>query len=196
MNWTDEQAILSAKKSENQLNLLLSRTLDNLDFGQILPIDKLALLLKLREISISDTYAAIITCPHCEATNEVDIKLNDLTVKEIPQQITDPVAFTLPVLGKEVIVNLQRARDEHHFKNPSLVHNNLWRFVKSIAGTEDKLVIAEIIKQLPLKDLKVIIRFLSLQDYGIETKFNFVCSECQKSSILEMPIGDDFFTVK
>lgn len=71
MNWTDEQAILSAKKSENQLNLLLSRTLDNLDFGQILPIDKLALLLKLREISISDTYAAIITCPHCEATNEV-----------------------------------------------------------------------------------------------------------------------------
>jgi hypothetical protein len=195
MEWTDEQAILSAK-GVNSLNILLSRTVSNVNFTELLPIDKLALLLKLREISISNSYTAVIKCPHCAASSEIEQDLSDLPVKPVSDAITDPVAFKLPSIGKEIKVRLQRTKDETYFSKPEMIFNNLWRCIESIDGTTDKQIIAEVVKQLPLRDLKLILRFISLQDYGIELKFNFVCSECEAESIMEMPIGDDFFTMK
>lgn len=195
MEWTDEQAILSAN-GVNSLNILLSRTVNNVNFSELLPIDKLALLLKLREISISDTYTAVIKCPHCRTSNEIEQELHDLPVKMVPEVITDPITFKLPSIGKEIKVRLQRTKDEEHFSKPDMIFNNLWRCIESIDGATDKQIIAEVVKKLPLKDIKLILRFISLQDYGVELKFNFICSNCKGESIMEMPIGDDFFTMK
>ena len=116
MTFDDERAMMSKKSGGSDIiNILLSRCMTNLDVGSLLQMDKLYLIMKLREISYGDDYNASITCENCKTENKVKFQLGSLPVTYVDDDYTNPITIELPILKKEVKLTLPRVKDESYF---------------------------------------------------------------------------------
>jgi transcription elongation factor Elf1 len=191
----EKQLATSIKNNVNPINLILEKCTKNVDVNSLLLIDKLFLLLKIREISYGEQYPARITCPKCNSSAEVNIKLNELIVNYIPEEITDPREVTLPKLKKEVEVRFPRVSDEPFMNNQEQVYNNLWRFVTKLNGISDPIFISKAIPKMHIMDVKVILNNIMRNDLGLNPKFIYSCMDCGAESEMEVPINENFFSV-
>ena len=92
----------TSRKGADSLNILLDRCVDNIDIDDLLIFDKLILLIKIREATYGTDYEFDLTCTSCHAEERVGFDLNDLLVKEVPSDLSDPRVVTLPVIKKDV----------------------------------------------------------------------------------------------
>ena len=194
MTFDDEKSLVSAKKEEDPVNIILQRCVTNIKVMDLLPMDKLYLIMKLREISYGDDYKTLLLCQECGAENPTTIKLSELNVNPVPDGFEDPITFTLPIAKKEVKVRLPRVRDEKVFSSVETVLDQLWRFVVEIEGHSDKSIIAAVMDKLPLKDMRTILNSIK-SDYGVDTKVKLACKECGGVSVVDLPIDASFFDV-
>ena len=146
-------------------------------------MDKLYLIMKLREISYGDEYRANISCTACRKDNEVTFSLNQLPVHYIEDSFTDPLVIDLPILKKKIKVRLPRVSDERYFVNAEQAIGNLWRFIEEIDGHSEKSVISKVIPQLPLKDAHALLDSMAANEYGLDTKVRFLCNYCYMKPI-------------
>ena len=198
VNFEDEKAMTIAKgQGENALNLLLSRCLIGEDIYNLLIMDKVVATYKLRSISYGNDYKAIAICDSCKSENELGIPLDELPMNQLPKEAQDPREIDLPILKKKITVKYPRVRDEEFLKDETSVFDNLWRFVDSVDGNEDKTFIASFLKdpRLPLRDAHVILNEILGKDLGIQTLIKFNCKACNKANITNLPISPDFFTM-
>lgn len=191
----EKQLATSLKNNINPINLILSKCVKNTDINSLLLIDKLYLLLKIREISYGEQYPANITCPKCQTTSEVNIKLNELIVNVIPAEITDPREFVLPKLKKLVEVRFPRVSDEGFMNSQEEVYNNIWRFVTKLNGVSDPIFISKAIPKMHIMDVKVILNQIMRTDLGLNPKFLYGCGACGAETEMEVPINENFFSV-
>ena len=197
MTFEDERAMMSNKNPNvDSLNMLLSRCVSNIDVGQLLQMDKLFLVMKLRELSYGEDYKVDITCTSCKKDNKVTFQLNKLAVNYVEDTLTDPVEINLPILKKAVKVRLPRVTDENYFSNANIAIQNMWRFVEEVDGHTEKAIISKVIPQLPLKDAHTLMEIMGAAKYGLDTRVRFVCNYCDHNEIMELPITADFFTGK
>lgn len=192
MNFDDEKSILASPNSD-PINTILQRCLKNIKVHDLLPMDKLYLIMKLREISYGNDYSCLLICPKCSAENPTTVLLSDLPVNPVPDDFQDPIKITLPKIGKEATVKLPRVRDEQSFSDGTWT-DSLWRFVVSIDEYTDKSIISEVINKLPLVDVKTIVAAITTT-YGVETKVKLQCGSCGGASVVDLPIGANFFGV-
>ena len=102
MTFDDEKALLANKDPNiDPINILLNRCLSNLTVNELYQMDKLYILMKLREISYGDEYNLEISCPSCQKDSSVMFKLSELPIKEVSEDFSDSVEITLPVLEPE-----------------------------------------------------------------------------------------------
>ena len=194
MTFEDEKAIVGAKRNDDPVNLVLQRCVTNIKVMDLLPMDKLYLIMKLREISYGDDYNTLLLCQECKAENPTTVKLSELNVNPVPDDFQDPVTFTLPIANKEIKVRLPRVKDEKLFLDTGQALDQLWRFVKEIDGHTDKSIISAVMDKLPLKDVRTILNAIK-SDYGVDTKIKFVCKDCGGVSVVDLPIDANFFDV-
>lgn len=194
MTFEDEKALISAKKGEDPVNLILQRCTTNVQVADLLAMDKLFLIMKLREISYGDDYNTLLICSHCSAENPTTVKLSNLNVNPVPDDFEDPVTVTLPTLKKEAKVRLPRVRDEKMMSNPEAALDQLWRFVTEIDGHTDKSIIAPVVDKLPLRDVRTILNAIKT-DFGVDTKIKFQCNSCGGVTVVDLPIDSNFFDV-
>ena len=191
----EKQLAASIKNNINPVNLIISKCVKGLDVNSLLLIDKLFILLKIREISYGAEYPAEITCPACESQAQVKINLSELVVNEIPQEIEDPREITLPKLKKKAKVRFPRVSDEAYFGNIETTYNNIWRFVVELNGITDPVFIAKAVPKMHIMDVKYILGQIMRNDLGLNPKFLFECNNCKKESKMEVPINENFFSV-
>ena len=194
MTFDDEKSIVSAKKDEDPVNLVLQRCVSNIKIHDLLPMDKLYLIMKLREISYGDDYNTLIICPHCSAENPTTIKLSQLNVNPVPDDFEDPTTVMLPSLKREAKIRLPRVRDEKVFTDAAGALDQLWRFVVEIDGHTDKSVIAAVVDKLPIADARTILNTIK-SEYGVDTKVKFACKDCGGVTVVDLPIDANFFDV-
>ena len=194
MTFDDEKAIIGAKKEDDPVNIVLQRCVTNIKVMDLLPMDKLYLIMKLREISYGDDYNTLLICQECTSENPTTVKLSDLNVNPVPDDFEDPFAVILPVAGKEAKIRFPKVRDEKLFSDPQAVLEQLWRFVEEIDGHTDKSIIAAVMDKLPLKDMRTILNAIK-SDYGVDTKVKFACKDCGGVSVVDLPIDASFFDV-
>lgn len=191
----EKQMALSAKSGINPLDFILKKCVKNADIPNLLLIDKLYILLKIREISYGATYPASITCPKCSKTNEVELNLTDLLVSPIPDELEDPREITLPVLGKKVVVRFPRVKDEQFLQDPVDIYSQLWRFIQSIDSITDPAFINKAVPRMHIRDVKSIIHNIIRPDLGLSPKFLYECPSCKAETAMEVPINEHFFSV-
>jgi hypothetical protein len=152
-------------------------------------------LLKLREISYGEEYPVIVTCEHCSAKEEINIKLSELLINYIPDDIEDPREIMLPKLKKKIKVRFPRVADEQYLINQDLIYGNLWRFIVSLDGVSDPVFIAKAVPKLAIMDIKFILKNILREDLGLDPKFIYLCDTCGAESTLSVPVNENFFSV-
>jgi hypothetical protein len=194
MSFEDEKLLATSRGKTDPIGLILSRCVNNINVNDLFPMDKLYLLLKLREISYGDEYNCSISCPHCSSENKITINLSKLPVASVPDNFEDKMEVDLPVLKKTAVVRLPRAKDEMYLTDLDKIGNNLWRFVEKIDNYEDKVIISKVLEKLPIKDIKTLTNALKIE-FGVQTKVSLDCTTCRKASTHELPINPNFFDV-
>jgi len=195
MTFDDEKAIANTKRGKvDPINLLLSRCVNNLSIGEIILMDKIYLLYKIREASYGSDYKALVTCPKCDAESEVTVDLSKLNVNEVPEDMENPREIKLKKIKKKAKVRFPRLSEEKYFSLTEDTNTQFWRFVEEVDGCTDKQVISEVIKKLPLADIHTIIEEITQINYGVDPKINFICSECEGESVVDVQVGENFFT--
>jgi hypothetical protein len=195
LTFEDEKSLMSNRNPDvDILNGLLSKCVKNVNVPDLLQIDKLYLIMKIREHSYGEQYSASINCPACRKDNNVKFSLAQLNVNYVDDDFQDPSDVFLPILKKTIKVRLPRISDEKYLQNTEFTTNNLWRFVEEVEGITKKPIIAKVIAQLPLQDAHTVLSALAGKGYGIDTNVRFACNYCSHTQVLELPVGGDFFT--
>tara|TARA_R110000744_G_scaffold367433_3_gene476923 strand:- start:668 stop:1414 length:747 start_codon:yes stop_codon:yes gene_type:complete len=194
MTFEDEKQIINAKKDQDPVNIILQRCTTNINISELLSIDKLYLIMKLREISYGDDYNTLMICSNCNTENPLTVKLSQLNVNPVPDDFTDPVEVTLPTINKLCKVSLPRVRDEKLLTNVSKTLDEIWRFIKEIDGQTDKSIISAVVNKLPIRDMKTILNAMKTE-FGVDTKIKFGCNNCKEVSVIDLPIDANFFDV-
>lgn len=194
MDLEDELIMAKSGKGQNPMNILLDRCVTNIRVMDLLPMDKLFLIIKIREVSFGDDYRSLLLCTHCGAENPVTIKLSDLPVNPVPDDFSDPVELDLPISKIKAVIRRPRVKDEIYTKDLETFAKNAWRFVHSFNDETRTQVIAKVLDGLPLADVKTIINCFKT-DYGVETSVKLTCKECKEESVHALPISTNFFNV-
>jgi hypothetical protein len=194
MTFEDEKHLVSTNDNEDPINIILQRCITNVKIPDLLPMDKLYLIMKLREISYGDDYNTLLVCQHCKAENPTTVKLSTLNVNPVPDDFEEPIVIELESIKKTAKLRLPRVKDERFTADTSQALDQLWRFVMEIDGHSDKSIISAVIDKLPLRDVRHILNALQT-DFGLDTRIKFQCKECGGVSVLELPITANFFDV-
>ena len=195
MNFQDEKVMMSnTNVNVDIINTILSRCVKNVNIGDLLQMDKLFLVMKLRELSYGNDYTATISCPGCRKDNSIVFKMDQLNVKYMEDDYVNPCPVHLPILDKECHVRLPKIKDEAYLVNAETTTQNMWRFIEDIDGYDSKSIIQKVCSQLPLKDAHAILGVLGGNDYGLDTRVRFVCSYCSHNEVMALPITSDFFS--
>lgn len=193
----DEQKILLSKnKNIDPINELISKCVEGVNLRDLLSMDKLFLLLKIREVSYGEDYNFDIVCPKCGSNTDTTINTSKhLSVNYAPDDLTDPREIELPVLKKKAVVRFPRGSEEQYFEDADSAVANLYRCVVSIDGVEDPVFIAKALKRMSIRDIKIIVKNIHRHDLGLDPTFQFECPACKHNELMRIPLDYRFFSV-
>ena len=197
MTFDDEKSLTTGTRSHdfNAANYLLSRCLKNIAVEKLVIIDKLYLLIKLREISYGKDYKVGVVCGHCNFENILNLEIDKLQCNHVPDDFnyTNREVF-LEGIKKTSEISVATVIEERFFEGEQL-SNNLWRFIKKIDGVDDPTIIAKVIDKLPIIDIHRIVKEIMLSEYGVQPQIRYTCDKCTKSNLISLPIDENFFSV-
>tara|TARA_R100001509_G_scaffold43822_4_gene23762 strand:- start:1946 stop:2701 length:756 start_codon:yes stop_codon:yes gene_type:complete len=197
LTFLDEQKILSSKGANVDIvSKLLEKTVEGVDIEELLSMDKMFLLMKVRELSYGDKYDFNITCPNC--TSEIQTSLNlseNLNMTQVPDDLSDPREIMLPRLKVKAEVRFPRSREEVLLSSPEEVYKNMYRFVVSVDDNPDPVFISKALKRMHIQDVKTIMAELNKGEYGVNPRFIFECPECSHTETMAIPMDVNFFSV-
>jgi hypothetical protein len=194
ITFEEEKQILSlSKKGVDPSQVLLENCVSDIDKSDILLVDKIYLLFKLRELSFGSVYKFVVGCPSCHQENRISVDLNDMPVVSL-EDMGREVEIQLPMCKKPAKVKLASMSDEVYMSDPELLMDNLWRFIISINDVENDMVIQKAIKKLPAGDINTIMSTVMCEGYGLTTEIRVLCSHCGHDSVMELPLNKNFFS--
>ena len=194
ITFEEEKQILSlSKKGVDPSQVLLENCVSDIDKSDILLVDKIYLLFKLRELSFGSVYKFVVGCPSCHQENRISVDLNDMPVVSL-EDMGREVDIQLPMCKKPAKVKLASMSDEVYMSDPELLMDNLWRYIISINDVENDMVIQKAIKKLPAGDINTIMSTVMCEGYGLTTEIRVLCSHCGHDSVMELPLNKNFFS--
>lgn len=197
LTYQEEERILNSKGKGSQIiNMLVDSCVKGVNVSELLAMDKLFLLMKIREISYGSEYEFPVACPNCNKEITTTLELDKhFVVKEVPEDLTDPREVKLPRLGVSAKVMFPRSKDEAYLDDSTTLLKNLFRFVVSIGEITDPVFVAKALKKMHIQDIKTIVKEVNKDEYGIDPRFMFDCPSCKTVTPMAIPLGVDFFSV-
>jgi len=197
----DEKAIATNKTLSvaETMTELLGRVMLNLIPQDLLLMDKLAVILKVREISVSPKYVTVGICTHCTSENTLNFPLDQLPLNQVPDDFSLPVRVELPICGTKGMdahIILPRLSDEQYVSDAETAFDNIYRFVENIGEVDSKPLIREILDsdKFPYADAIAITKAMYGVEYGVQTDVKYECAACKGVNTAVLQINDDFFT--
>ena len=158
-------------------------------------MDKLFLLLKLREISYGNDYNIKVSCKHCNYENQLTLELNKLLCNYVPDDMDfKNRTVYLDKIKKDATISLLTVSDELYLDKAD-IYSNLWRFVHKLGDIDNQAIIQKAISKLPISDVHQLVNGLTLSNYGIQPQIRFNCDSCTQSNLINLPIDENFFSV-
>tara|TARA_S200002703_G_scaffold146514_1_gene141605 strand:- start:336 stop:1091 length:756 start_codon:yes stop_codon:yes gene_type:complete len=197
LTYTDEQKILNVKDSNADIvSKLLEKSTQGVNVDDLLSMDKMYLLMKVREVSYGEDYQFNITCPACTSEIKTSLVLSEhLNMTRIPDDLEDPRKVKLPVLGVDAEVRFPRSREEAFLKDSDDIYRNIYRFVVSINDNSDPVFISKALKRMHIRDIKKIVSEITKGEYGVNPRFIFQCPDCGHEETMAVPMDVSFFSV-
>ena len=195
-NFEDEKllrSIQNVSKGDVVINNLISRCVQGVDSQDLTIFDKTYVLFKLREISYGNEYIIQGQCGACGEENELSVNLSDIPIKYATEGLVRDI--TLP--DSQVVAKIRPvlSKDEVLFKKASDIMDNLWKFVVSINGHTERMIIQKFITQTTGKDVTVIREAVMEEKAGMDMKVRFECNSCASEERTVLPLNESFFSV-
>ena len=187
------RSIQNISGGDKIINSLISRCTEGVEVEDLCIFDKTYILFKLREISYGDEYTIEGQCSECLEANELTVNISELVVNYATDELVKEV--TLP--DSQVIATIRPvlSKDEVLFKKASDIMDNLWRFVVSIGGHTERMIVQKFITQTTAKDITVIRETLLDEKAGLDMRIRFECNSCGSEEKMALPLNDNFFAV-
>ena len=168
LTYLDEQKILGSRDANVDIvSKLLEKSTTGVDVGSLLSMDKVFLLMKVREASYGDSYEFKVTCPECSTDVTTDLILSKhLNMVAIPEDLEDPRTITLPQLKAKVEIRFPRSREEVLLKDTESIYQNAYKFVVSIEGNRTQSLFQRLSRDFILKIQKNLYPRLSSLNMG------------------------------
>jgi hypothetical protein len=189
----DDEKFLAQNNTDNLVDLMLSRCVDNIDIDELYLEDKLFLYYKLRECSFGSQAKVTTDCTFCDTINTLEIDLSMLNVDYADDDFCDPQEFILPILQQPILLKKIRSYNFEYTNDPDILLNNLWRFIEKLGEYEDSVIIAKAIKKLSSADVRFILTNIKTNSFGLDTRAKYLCSNCNKENIAQVGLSFDFF---
>ena len=195
ITFEEEKQILSlSKKGSDPSFVLIDKCVSDIDKTDILLIDKVYLLFKLRELSFGSMYKFIVGCPSCNKDQNIEIDLNEMPVNSI-ENFKKVVDIELPLSKKTAKVRLASVQDEKWISDPEVLLDNLWRFVEDFHGHDNPSIVQGAIKRMTAGDVNKLVSTVMCDGFGLSTEVRVICPHCNSDTVMELPLGKNFFSV-
>ena len=197
LTFLDEQKILGVKDGNTDIvSKLLEKSVVGVNVDDLLSMDKMFLLMKVREVSYGENYVFNITCPACASEIKTSLVLSEhLNMTQVPDELEDPREIHLPKLKVKAQVRFPRSKEEVFLSTPEDVYKNLYRFIVSINDNPDPVFVSKALKRMHIQDIKKLISEINKGEYGVNPRFIFECPECSHSETMSVPMDVSFFSV-
>lgn len=186
----DEKALLIAQQSGNNkqmantLKSIISKNVVPVNIADLAPFDLEYLFLKLRAVSVGETSKIGVKCKNCEASNEIDVDLNDVEVKKDENhknfvKIDEKLGFEMKYADLDDMMKVDG-------ENIESIIGLIAASVKTVYFNEDTYNIGK----AEQKDLMSILndltttQFSTIQQYfetmpKVRKDINFTCKSCE-----------------
>jgi len=178
----------------------------NIDWDKVLQGDRFYALLKVRSLSLGNTYPFGIVCQNesCRHRFEWEIALDDLDVRKLADddrerfQSGNRFETRLPGCGKRVWFRLSIGADERRFSKVRQANRDrLWSAMLALRVVEiedvkdtDK---RRFIEDLDISDAEHLRAEFDRVDCGVDTTVEIECPECLSVQDVDLPFDQRFF---
>ena len=197
---------------EGALDELISSSVISEEFNinKLYLQDRFFLLVELRRKSKGDNYKFQYDCPKCNSQTMQVIKLSDLPVKKMPEDIDNVIKIdnNLSVKLSHVTRGMQKNAIKS-IKNMKQM-NNTQRATEMALATHASAVISIVtpegeITEPSIEDSRYLLDNISTEsytdirdwfdkyDFGMDFTFEIKCSSCDKSERVDVPVENFFF---
>jgi len=186
-------------------NILVEKGIDP---DTLYPGDKNAILVAARVTGYGSEYVSEVKCPSCGEQNEHTVDLQDLPLKEIPEDIniTSNGTFTvhLPKTGFTTELKLLTTKEQKYLdrNKESKAKNNLPEssltdllkmIIVSVDSVTSRAEIEKFINSMPASDSLLIRRTYASVNPSLDMKQEIECPSCKHIAVREVPLGITFF---
>lgn len=182
----------------------------SIDTSELLVADLNALLLAARRLGIGDSYNVKIDCSACNNSSTVSIDLSKINYKDCDLSVypkgVNCFDFDLPVSKRKVQFKILSQKDVEQIhtettilqkSNPDNSSEMTTRFkhvIISVDGNSDREVIRKFVDtQFLAMDSRALRKRMSEGFPGLDTMFDFVCSNCGHAERMDVPFTVQFF---
>jgi len=196
MTFDDEKALLNVKNRSQAVDTLISRCVkEDINPRELIPQDKIYIVVVIRALSIGNNYDIKLSCNNCEeeSTLTVDV-LNTFECRypEAPLEFIKEIE--LPSVKKKAKIRLATSNELE--QSPQKLYASLSSFVVEIDGRREYAIISKVLEKLPLGDMHTIVKALSNDEIGLDTRFRFKCDHCSYEEETTLSISQDFFMMR
>jgi len=185
------RTISSEDQGKDTIDYLFSHCVEGPDPESYTLPDKEFLLFKLRQISYGDTYPVDQKCDSCGKSNKgLKLKISNIPVNYL-ESWESSMKVTLPDSELEVVYRTPRSSDDTDIVDPI---NNISKFIKTIGGYGDSIIIKKVLLELSAKDISVLRTKIFDISYGLDKLVFFECIHCKKENSMILPLNEHFFT--
>lgn len=216
MTTMDEKTRLSSSGLTSVVNLLNNCVVspENFNANELKMFDIEFLLYKLRIVTYGNIYKVRAYCDHCGKFVDIDVDLDKLEVKTVPDDFDEPFDIgKLPVSGDKIECrilsiadSIEMAKESQKILNkykdyegdPSFVLSYKY-MIYSVNGE----ILPDFKKQAYVENMHAMdLRYLDevyggmANDFGLDTLIDTECPICGNPLLFELPINDEFFRPK
>jgi hypothetical protein len=177
---------------------------------EMLSQDRIAALVVIRALTYGQYYECEVNCTRCGHAFESSVDLdNDIDVHFCADpNLREPFEEVFPTSGIKFTYRLPRGYDEREIvkhvnarrkkgkvktEREDVTTVRASRLVTSIGGNSNKDDIEKILSVISLNDRAHLRQLFDYPPFGIDTRVNFDCPNCQAENKLRLPMGVDFF---
>jgi len=196
MTFEDEKILAGLKDKTKLMEVLIDRCVkEDIDPKQLIPQDKIYLMIQIRALSVGETHKFAISCPACDKKSEIEINVLDtFPCNYAEEPLKKTAEIILPKLGKKAVIKRLTSYELDKFKMNQILEE-LWRFVLSIDGHTNAKIRAKVMEKIPREDVKEILKVAMCEGLGLDTRFMFGCASCGHEELTEFNFQNGFFTM-
>lgn len=184
---------------------------EHFDASEMTLFDFYFLMYKMRTVSYGPTYKVLVTCPHCGKQMTSKVNLDELEVKYLPEEFTEPFTIgPLPRSGDTLQCKFVRVRDEmineRRAKEILKDHPDYIGDPDYILSRTSQIAMVNSEELVPI-GLQMYVEKMTAMDsayfqqaynkavngYGLEMNAKDVCPHCNEEVEFSLPFNSEFF---